>query len=213
MTEARTSVPSAATPPTMAMPMYPSEGHADKFRTRVRRALNCIDVPLVTRVSMSPARLCAWRFVGSLSSSRAASCIRWNEHGWKGSERRKLDGKDITQTWRWNAERTGRTVKPPSLVVVAHLVVPERKVVQAFPPPSRLGAVYFCTRTECQFRFRAGAKDREPSEGRGQGGVYVELKLVHTLEEADALDLVFPQRALDEAPRIVELGLDGDMGL
>ena len=33
------------------------------------------------------------------------------------------------------------------------------------------------------------------------------------MEEANALDLVFPQRALDEAPRIVELGLDGDMGL
>ena len=36
---------------------------------------------------------------------------------------------------------------------------------------------------------------------------------MHTLEEADALDLMLPQWALDKAPRIVELGLDGDMGL
>ena len=39
------------------------------------------------------------------------------------------------------------------------------------------------------------------------------MKRAQTLKEADALDLVFPQRALDEAPGIVELCLDGDMGL
>lgn len=38
MTEARTSVPSAATPPTMAMPMYPSEKRNDKFTVQVRRS-------------------------------------------------------------------------------------------------------------------------------------------------------------------------------
>ena len=44
-------------------------------------------------------------------------------------------------------------------------------------------------------------------------GTYAEVKRAQTLKEADALDLVFPQRALDEAPGIVELCLDGDMGL
>ena len=50
--------------------------------------------------------------------------------------------------------------------------------------------------------------------GIGEGKeTNAELRGEQTLEETNTLDLVFPQRALDEPPRIVELGLDGDMSL
>lgn len=72
---ARTSVLRAATPPTMAIPTYPSVGIVglcDEGSVALDRDTS---VPLVTRVSMSDARLCAWRFEGSLSSRSAAHGI------------------------------------------------------------------------------------------------------------------------------------------
>lgn len=43
-----------------------------------------------------------------------------------------------------NRRRAGRTVESPRLLVVAHLVVAERKVVQTFPAPPRLRAIDVC---------------------------------------------------------------------
>ena len=54
-----------------------------------------------------------------------------------------------------------RTVEPLRLLVVAHLVMAEGEVVEAFPPPCRFSAVDLCTCAERQFRFRVGANDRE----------------------------------------------------
>ena len=51
--------------------------------------------------------------------------------------------------------KRGRTVESPSLLVVAHLVVPEREVVQALAAPGRLGAVYLCAARQSATTFVA----------------------------------------------------------
>ena len=88
-----------------------------------------------------------------------------------------------------------RTVKPSCLVEVAHLVVPEREVVEALASPEGLFPVYLYA------HVRRSAPNA-PHDCAGDE---------HTLQQAHALHLMLADRALHQAPRIVELRLDSDM--
>jgi hypothetical protein len=100
--------------------------------------------------------------------------------------------------------RVGLTIEPSSLVIVAHLVVSERKVVQTLSSSRWIGTVDFCVERQDTNGVSSGAPLSSASTAENVGG-----KL--TCQETNADAHVCSLLALDQTPRIVELGLGGNV--